>query len=77
MSNPENQPKSLVASVASGDNLTGHILTAAGLAGAFSVVSIWLLQTFAHVGVPADVAQGWTLICIIPASLILQKLPVQ
>lgn len=57
----------------SGDNLIGHTVTAASLGGAFSAITVWLLQVV-HLVPPASVDQGITVISMVLASLVMQKI---
>lgn len=65
--------KAVAANSVSGDNMVGHVLTAATLGGGLSSIFVWLIQTFGHVDPPAAVAQGITAISMVIASLIMRK----
>jgi len=63
---------SAVNNVASGDNVVGHVVTAAMLGDGLSSVAVWALQV-SNLAPPASVSQGITAICIVVASWIMQK----
>jgi hypothetical protein len=64
---------SAVTNAAAGDNVIGHVVTAGALGGAISGVTVWGLQC-AQLNPPASIDQSITVICMVIASWILQKL---
>lgn len=65
--------QSALTSAASGDNMLGHVVTAATLGDGLASISVWGLQ-LAHLVPPAGVDQGITAVCMVAASWIMQKL---
>lgn len=63
-----------IQGAASGENMTGHVVSAAALGGGFSAFVVWVLQTWVHVAPPDDVGQWFTAVGIVAASWLLQKI---
>lgn len=63
-----------VVKASSGDNIIGHVVSAAVLGDGLSSMAVWSIQTFAHVDPPAAVSQGITAICMVVASYVMKKL---
>lgn len=61
-----------IQAAASGDSTIGHTVSAAALGGGFSAMAVWGLQ-LAHLDPPASVSQAVTVICMVAASWIMQK----
>lgn len=62
-----------LTAVASGDNMTGHVVSVASLGGAFAAITTWGLQ-LGHIMPPADVTAAFGIIGTVVASLVLQKI---
>ena len=62
-----------VSAAASGDNLAGHVVTAASVGYALSGFAVWILQ-LVHLDPPAAVAQGITTLSMLAASFIMKKI---
>ena len=62
----------LTNAVVSGDNLAGHVVSAATVGYALSGFAVWILQ-LVHLDPPASVSQGITTISMLAASWIMKK----
>jgi hypothetical protein len=71
---PPVTPKStLVRDSISGDNTTGHVVTASVVGGALASVLSWLFQ-LAHLAPPSGVTAAIAVLCTVGASWAMQKL---
>lgn len=63
---------SVVANAANGDNMIGHVATAATLGNGLTAIVIWIFELF-HIMPPEGVQAGFGVICAIGASWILRR----
>ena len=62
-----------MAAVASGDNLTGHVIATSATGAAIASVLSWILQMM-HVLPPPDVVAALGVICTVAASYLSQHM---